>query len=81
MKLFHREKDLRRARQRGSAVFVVLALVVLLSAFVGANLLALRGLEQEIKLVEKKQRQRWEATAGGGSRTNAPAAENSKPRP
>lgn len=60
----------RRQRQRGVAVLVVLTLLAILLIFIAGNVRALRCLDQELKLVERRQIKRLNAL----SATNAPAA-------
>jgi hypothetical protein len=61
-----------RRRQEGVAVIVVIAILAILMVFVAGNLRALYCLGAELRLVEKQQKQRLEATAAGGNaRTNS----------
>ena len=52
-----------KSRQRGVALLIVLFMVSFLLVIIGANSNALFGLKREIKLVDQKQKARWnEAT-------------------
>lgn len=51
-----------RSRQRGVALLVVLFMVSFLLAIIAANSNALFGLKREIKMVDKKQKARWDQT-------------------
>ena len=48
-----------KSHQRGVALLIVLFMVAFLLAFIGANSNALFGLKREIKLVDQKQKARW----------------------
>ena len=48
-----------KSRERGVALLIVLFMVSFLIAVVGANSNALFGLKREIKLVDQKQKARW----------------------
>jgi hypothetical protein len=47
-----------RCADSGSAVVVLLALLGMMLVFVAANTVAIRSLQRELKLIEKKQVQR-----------------------
>jgi hypothetical protein len=70
----------KRRREHGSAVAVVLALVAIMLIYMGANLVALRSLDRELKLLEKKQLQRLRqaapSRAASGKGSTLPAAQN-----
>ena len=59
----------RSFAQSGSAVIVLLALLGIMLTFVAANTIAIRSLQRELKLIEKKQVQRLQPapTAKPGS--------------
>lgn len=59
-----------RQRQRGVAILVVLTLLSVLLIYIVGNARALRSLDQELKLMERRQVQRLKAL----NATNAPAA-------
>jgi type II secretory pathway pseudopilin PulG len=73
-----RQTSPRANRRRGSAMLVVLALLGIMTAMVTADFMAARGLDRELKLLEKRQTQRLggRPTAGQFPATNHPA-----PRP
>lgn len=48
----------RKRGQSGSAVVVLLAMLTMMLIFVAANTVAIRSLQRELKLIEKKQVQR-----------------------
>lgn len=52
-----------KSRQRGVALLIVLFMVSFLLAVIGANSKALFGLKREIKLVDQKQKARWNEAA------------------
>jgi len=54
-------------RKRGVAILIVLFMISFLLIFVMANSKAFFSLKREIKLVDQKQKTRWEET---GSKTN-----------
>ncbi len=56
MKILHSSS--RTAGRRGSAVVIVMALLAIMSILVTVNLVAVNSLGREIKLIEKKQRER-----------------------
>ena len=63
-------------RNHGSAVVVMIVLLSLMLIFVFANLKTLHFMSRELKLIEKRQVQRWSATVRAaapstGSLTNA----------
>jgi hypothetical protein len=61
-----------RRREEGVAVIVVIAILAILLVFVAGNIRALYCLGAELRLVEKQQKQRLEATAASGdARTNS----------
>ena len=47
-----------RSSRRGSAVIVVLAMIGIMMTLVTVNLVAVRGIDRELKSIEKKQLQR-----------------------
>jgi hypothetical protein len=47
-----------RPGERGSAVIVVLALLVIMLLYIAGNLQALRSLDREVRLIERQQIQR-----------------------
>ena len=70
-----------RARQRGSAVLVLIVLLGLMLIFIGANLKSLHIMSRELKLIEKRQVQRLQSvpavpepakTTGGENRPGTP---------
>ena len=61
----------RPGRQAGSAVIVVLALLTIIMIYVAGNLRTLTSLDRELKLLERQQIHRLQATA---SATNSPPA-------
>lgn len=86
MRLWVRQS--RRARNAGSAVVVMIALLGLMLVFVGANLKTLHFLSREIKLIDTRQVHRLagQHPAIANSGTNeilaprgAPAAETNAP--
>jgi hypothetical protein len=48
-----------KSHQRGVALLIVLFMISFLLAFIAANSNALFGLKREIKLVDQKQKARW----------------------
>jgi type II secretory pathway component PulK len=58
------------ARQRGSAILMLLGILALLFVVAAANHGSLRKLRRELKLVEQQQLKRWAATRAVA--TNAP---------
>lgn len=50
-----------KLHQSGSAVVVLMALLGMMLIFVAANTVAIRSLQRELKLTEKKQVQRWQS--------------------
>jgi len=61
----------RPCRQGGSAVIIVLALLTIIMIYVAGNLRTLNSLGRELKLLERQQVQRLQATARA---TNSPPA-------
>jgi hypothetical protein len=63
----------RRCNERGSAVAVVLAMLGIMLVCVSVNLVAVRSLDRELKLLEKRQvrRLRHDAPGHAASTTNA----------
>ncbi len=61
-----------RGRRTGSAVIIVLALVVIIMIYVAGNLRTLNSLGRELSLLERRQVQRLQKT---GRATNTPPAE------
>ncbi|HWF19221.1 MAG TPA: hypothetical protein VG754_08135 [Verrucomicrobiae bacterium] len=57
-----------RRRLSGSAVAVMLALVGMMLVFVAANTVAIRSLQRELKLIEKKQVQRLQTASPAASK-------------
>lgn len=53
----------RRRRQSGSAVIVVMALLAIILVYVAGNLRTLNSLDRELKLLERQQTRRLQATA------------------
>lgn len=51
----------RKPGQSGSAVIVLLAMLGIMLIFVAANTIAIRSLQRELKLIEKKQVHRLQA--------------------
>lgn len=51
----------RSFAQSGSAVIVLLALLGIMLTFVAVNTVAIRSLQRELKLIEKKQVQRLQS--------------------
>lgn len=45
--------------ERGFAVLIVIVLLSLMVAFVGANIAALYNLKREVKLTDHRQQRRW----------------------
>ena len=62
-----------RPHQRGSAVIVILILVVILLLYLAGNIRTLYSLHREIKLIDRQQTRRLEATF---PRTNSVAGTN-----
>ncbi|HOX58973.1 MAG TPA: hypothetical protein PLC99_18980 [Verrucomicrobiota bacterium] len=60
-----------RHRQRGSAVIIVLALLVIMLIYVAGNIRTLQSLGRELRLIEQQQTQRLKTV---GRATNAPPA-------
>ncbi len=60
-----------RRRQSGSAVIVVLALLVIMLIYVAGNLRTLSSLERELKLLERQQTRRLQVAEPA---TNSPPA-------
>ena len=58
-------------RQSGSAVIVVMALLVIMLVYVAANIRTLSSLVRELRLLERQQTQRLQTAA---PRTNSPPA-------
>ncbi len=58
-------------RRDGYAVILMLGLIALLLAVVAANTGSVRGLDRELKLLEKRHTARWTSPA---TNTNPPAA-------
>lgn len=58
MRILPSSKEKNRRAERGSAVAVILAMLGIMLIFVGADLVAVRSLDRELKLLEKKQVQR-----------------------
>jgi hypothetical protein len=52
-----------RRRQAGSAVIVVMALLAIILVYVAGNLRTLNSLDRELKLLERQQTRRLQATA------------------
>ena len=63
----------RLARERGMAVLAVMLLLGALAAFVAANGLALRSLQQELRFVEKQQLKKWSPSPDGPAKAPTPA--------
>jgi hypothetical protein len=59
--------------ERGVALLIVLFMVSFLFVFVSANLNSLAGLKREIKLVDQRQKARWNNVSTNG--VAAPAQE------
>ena len=55
-------KSSRHPSQHGSAVFIMMLLLSLMSALIMANVVATRSLDRELKLLDKKQQQQWKKT-------------------
>jgi hypothetical protein len=76
-------------RQRGTAIVVVLAVLVLIVAFMAGNNVTLRSLHREVQLIEKRQLRKYgrsDAASGAVGRatpaasgTVAPAASEPSP--
>jgi type II secretory pathway component PulK len=64
-----------QAREKGVALLIVLFMVMFLFAFVTANSNALFGLKREIKLVDQKQKARWNQVSTNRVEKAAPAQE------
>ena len=61
MKLEH--THLRRARQRGSSVLIILVLLACMILFAAANSLTLHALKQELKLIDLHQQKKYGQSA------------------
>ena len=66
------EFTIRRRRDRGVAVVVVLAIISIVLVFVAANLRSLHRLGQEMRMIEKKQVHRLDLQAAGQAISNSP---------
>ena len=61
-----------RHRERGSAVFIVFVLLSIMLIYVNANLKLLSQLKAELKLIERRQLEKFESPPSGSlSTTNA----------
>ena len=71
-----------RHRQAGSAVIVVLALLVIIMIYIAGNLRTLNSLDRELKLIERQQVRRLQKA---GAAANSPPAAiiitNAVPKP
>ena len=54
--------------ERGSAVIVVLALLLLILAFMAGNDVTLRSLRREMQIIEERQLRKYEPPESGDSR-------------
>lgn len=63
---------IRRRRDRGVAVIVVLAIISIVLVFVAANLRSLHRLSQEMRMIEKKQLHRLDLQAAGQAISKSP---------
>ena len=54
--------------QRGTALLVVMALLVIMSVFMVCTAQSIFFVKRELKLIEKKQLQRYETKAAPGAR-------------
>lgn len=71
----------RRTGERGSAILIVLILLVLMTALVVSNCLALHFLKRELKLVEQKQKQQTSQVVRGPQAPQPNPAPPPKPTP
>ncbi|HOB99696.1 MAG TPA: hypothetical protein PKM43_13270 [Verrucomicrobiota bacterium] len=55
--------------ERGSAVIVVLALLLLILAFMAGNDVTLRSLRREMQIIEERQLRKYEPPEPGSSQT------------
>ena len=65
-----------KSGRRGSAVIVVLALLVLIMAFMAGNNVTLRSLRQDMQIIEERQLRKYESLKPGLARTR-PGQESS----
>ena len=71
-----------RHRERGSAVFVVFVLLSIMLIYVSANLKLLSQLQSELRLIEKRQLEKFASPPSASlSTTNAVGAEQEKRAP
>jgi Tfp pilus assembly protein PilX len=54
----------KRERENGSAILVVMALLFVLTLLVLANTETLRHLQQELRLIDQQQQQKYEPRQG-----------------
>jgi len=66
------------ASERGSAVIVVMTMVAIMVICVSVNLVALNTVDRELKLLDKKQMQHWQAKSARPA-TNSPPNEIAAP--
>jgi len=67
------------ARERGTAIVVVLAVLVLILAFMAANHVTLRSLHREMQLIEQRQLRKYQTAekASGTTRRAEPVGAES----
>ena len=58
----------RASRQRGTALLVVMALLAIMSVLMVCTAQSIFFVKQELKLIEKKQLQRYDRSAASGAR-------------
>jgi uncharacterized protein HemX len=71
----------RRQSERGSAVLIILALLVIMVALAVGNNLALGHLQRELQLTERRQQQRLKVTATRDAGRTATTGGPSRDRP